>query len=104
MIISRRDGECIHDWRVMQRIKNCVAGEDREAVEIYPAESRVLDAGNYFHLWVMPIGQKVPFGFDGRLVVEASKENKRQRPFGDMKPMLVPLEEVQRRVVGELKR
>ena len=52
----------------------------------------------------MPRGKKVPFGFDGRLVVGASKENKRQRPFGEMKPILVPLEEVQRRVIGELKR
>lgn len=57
-----------HDWREMQRIKNEVAGEEREAVELYPAESRLVDTANEYHLWVLGVGERWPFGFTERLV------------------------------------
>lgn len=48
------DGEARHDWRDFQRIKNDVVGEEWEAVELYPAESRLIDPSNYFYLWARP--------------------------------------------------
>jgi hypothetical protein len=57
----RRDRAPIRDWRVGQRIKNEVCGPEWEAVEVYPAESRVVDTSNEFHLWCAP---KMPFGFE----------------------------------------
>jgi hypothetical protein len=57
--ISCHDGEARHDWREFQRIKNDIAGPEWEAVELYPAESRLLDPSNYYSLWCFP---KVPLG------------------------------------------
>lgn len=61
--IHRMDRRPIGNWRIMQQIKNEVAGPDREAIEIYPAESRLVDTSNEYHLWVMPIGGTLPMGF-----------------------------------------
>lgn len=52
-----------HDWRDLQRIKNELVGPEREAVELYPAESRVVDTSNEYHLWVFPAGMPVPIGY-----------------------------------------
>ena len=91
--IKRFDKLAIHDWRELQIIKNKICGEEREAVEIYPAESRLVDSSNQFHLWVLPKGDKVPFGYKDRLVVGGHNIDKfvsgesRQRPFNpDEKP------------------
>lgn len=54
-----------HDWREFQRIKSELLGPEREAVELYPAESRVIDTSNEFHVWVLGVGDRWPFGFDG---------------------------------------
>ena len=51
-----------HDWRKMQDIKNQLCGEAREAFEIYPAERRVIDDDDQYHLIVLPLGYKFPFG------------------------------------------
>lgn len=61
--IRRDDRAACRDWRHFQQIKNQLCGPEFEAVEIYPAESRVLDAANQFHLWVLPEGESVPLGF-----------------------------------------
>jgi hypothetical protein len=61
--IKRLDKEPIHDWRDLQQIKNLICGNEREAIELYPAESRVVDTVNQFHLWVFPEGMKIPCGF-----------------------------------------
>lgn len=50
--IKRRDKEVIHDWRHLQEIKNLLVGPENEGVEIYPAESRLVDTANQYHLWV----------------------------------------------------
>lgn len=39
------------DWRHFQQIKNQLIGEECEAIEIYPAESRLVDTSNKYHLW-----------------------------------------------------
>jgi hypothetical protein len=61
------DGEPRHDWRDMQRIKNDCVGAEWEAVELYPAESRLIDPSNYYILYAAPA---LPFGLrQGRSVV-----------------------------------
>src|SRR6516164_7566855 len=49
--ICRIDRKPIHDWRELQEIKNALVGPEHEAVELYPAESRLVDTANQFHLW-----------------------------------------------------
>ena len=49
--VKRIDREPFHDWRAMQRIKNSVLGPEWEGVEIYPAESRLVDTSNQYHLF-----------------------------------------------------
>lgn len=58
--IRNQDHGARHDWRDFQRIKNQLAGEDYEGVEIYPAESRKVDTANQYHLWCFPF--QMPFG------------------------------------------
>lgn len=52
------------NWQHFQQIKNDIVGEDSEAVELYPAMSRVIDTANQYHLWVLPDKKKFEFGFD----------------------------------------
>ncbi len=80
--IKRIDRECIHDWRDLQEIKNMLAGPEREAVEIYPPESELVDTANQYHLWVLPEGTTMaPIGFRGmRLVGDASIAGSKNRP------------------------
>lgn len=79
--IARNDKKTIKDWRDMQRIKNELVGPDREAVELYPSESRLVDTSNQYHLWVLPKGMIFPFGFENRLVTEEGTLGSKQRPF-----------------------
>jgi len=83
--IRRLDRQPMHDWRVMQRIKNEVLGEEREGVELFPAESRLVDTSNQYHLWVLPAGMHFPFGYNERLVTESPVNGAQQRMF-DQKP------------------
>lgn len=57
------DRSARHDWRDFQAIKDQLMGEDAEAVELYPARARLLDAANQFHLWCLPPGCRFPVGF-----------------------------------------
>jgi hypothetical protein len=70
--IRRRDGRPIlRDWRHFQRIKNELLGPECEAVEIYPAESRMVDTSNKYHLWAFPDPEmRVPFGWFERNVLD----------------------------------
>lgn len=69
-------------YRDFMRIKNELVGPEFEAVEIYPAHSREVDTANQYHLWVMPPGVSVPFGFDdGRAVQSESLGGARQHPL-----------------------
>ena len=60
--IQRLDGTPARDWRHLQQIKNETCGPEREAVELYPAQSRVVDMTNTTHLWVFGEGGKLPLG------------------------------------------
>lgn len=59
-----------HDWREFQRIKNELCGPEREAVELYPAESRLVDTANEYHLWVAAKDVKLEIGFKSRAVAD----------------------------------
>lgn len=61
---KRNDRSAVRDWRHFQAIKNEVAGPEREAVEVFPPESGLLDGANEYHLWVLPEGQECSLGFD----------------------------------------
>ena len=50
-------------WKHKQQIKNDICGSEREAVELFPAMSRIVDAANQYHLWVYPEGYTIPMGF-----------------------------------------
>ena len=68
--IRRNDREPCDSWRDFQEIKNQLCGPEREAVQVYPAESRLMDTANQYHLWVMPEGEIFPMGyFTPRIVV-----------------------------------
>jgi hypothetical protein len=82
--IRRRDGSMFKDWRHFQQIKNEVAGPEREAVELYPAESRKVDTSNKWHLWVLPEGVRLPVGWQNRDVQYDENQHVpglRQRPL-----------------------
>lgn len=78
--VARADGGAVFDWRHLQQIKTMVLGSEWEAVEIFPAESRLKDPSNARYLWACR-GQ-LPFGLPGgRVVVNAHETIVPQRAF-----------------------
>lgn len=69
---TRRDRRPVVDWRDKQHMKNQLIGPDCDAVEIFPAEDRLVDQANQFHLWgFLQEDARLPFGFhQGRVVAE----------------------------------
>ena len=66
--IKRHDKDICNDWRDFQQIKNELVGEDIEAIQIYPAEKRLLDTANQYWLFCLPKGEFIPFGLTTRNV------------------------------------
>ena len=66
--IKTLDKEPIRDWRHFQQIKNELVGEDVDAIELFPMESRLVDTVNQYHLWCMPPGEMIPVGWTMRAV------------------------------------
>jgi hypothetical protein len=63
--VRRVDGAVVRDWRHLQRIKNEILGAECEAVEIFPAESRLVDTSNKYHLWgFRDPNKRVPVAID----------------------------------------
>ena len=83
--IKRHDKAAVHDWRHLQRIKNELVGPEREAIELYPRESRLMDSANSYHLYVLPEGKQIDCGWQERLVVTGDDVYRpghpRQRPW-----------------------
>ena len=75
LCIRRRDGAAIFDWRHMQQIKNELAGPEREAFQMFPAESRLVDTSNKYHLWVLPEGARIDLGWMERDVQYEERKN-----------------------------
>ena len=59
---KRLDRAAVRDWRHFQAIKNEIVSAEREAVEIFPAESELMDGANQYHLWVLPEGARFALG------------------------------------------
>lgn len=72
---KRNDRSAVRDWRHFQAIKNEVAGREREAIEIFPPESNLVDAANEYHLWVLPPDQMSPLGFAGSRALHEPVDN-----------------------------
>ena len=69
LTISRLDGQPCRLWSDFQQIKNELVGPECEAVELFPADSRLVDTRNEYHLWVLPDPkERYPFGFAERHV------------------------------------
>ena len=81
--IRRTDRAAVRDWRDFQRIKNELVGPECEGIELYPAESRLVDAATQYHVWVVDDPEwRFPFGFDsGRMVTSKSIGGAVQRPL-----------------------
>jgi hypothetical protein len=81
--IRRLDGFPGRDWRHFQQIKNELVGPECEGIELYPAESRLTDTSNKYHIWVSTDPTfRFPFGFGKRDVQfgDHSEGGLRQRP------------------------
>jgi hypothetical protein len=71
-------------FRDFQRIKNELVGPENEGIELYPAESRLVDTSNQYHIWVMNDPTfRFPLGWNDRLVVAESIGGAVQQPFED---------------------
>jgi hypothetical protein len=69
--IRRLDGGACKNWRHFQRIKNELVGPEFEAMELFPAESRLVDTANQYHLWVhADPGFRFPLGYLERFVLD----------------------------------
>jgi hypothetical protein len=102
--IKRKDKKAFIDWRHFQLIKNQLVGEENEGCEIYPAESRLVDTANQFHIWVFENPEmRLPFGFPARFVAENIGMGESQRPFHFLhKPKdLKESEEMMKKVLEE---
>lgn len=87
--VRREDRKALMDWRDLQWIKNQILGPEVEAVQLFPAESRLVDTSNQYYLFAYDEGQTFPFGFSDRMVTENVRfvlpghGASEQRPFGD---------------------
>jgi len=82
--VKRNDQEVIWDWRELQEIKNLICGEDNEGMQLFPAEERVVDTANQYHLFVIKQAKLfIPLGFPDRHVSDASVANTKQRALTD---------------------
>lgn len=80
--IHTHAGTARHDWREFQHIKNQIAGDECEAFELYPAESRLLDPSNYYTLWCFPGLKRIKVGVNQeRRVLNADEALAPQRGF-----------------------
>lgn len=83
--VKRRDKGTLHDWRHLQEIKSRIIGPEFEAVELYPAELRVVDTANQYHLWCSYTRGGFGFGFPDGLRDDSADPGAvghRQRGFG----------------------
>lgn len=104
--IRRNDRHWARDWRHFQQIKNELVGPECEGVELYPAESRLVDNANQYHLWVLEEpGERWPVGWeDGRLVSSTDLVGlgSRQRQLPDGVPETLGPDDAKRMVVAYL--
>ena len=68
--IKRKDKRPVNNWQDMQTMKNRLVGTECDAFQMFPAESRMVNTANQYHLIVLPEGQALPFGWGNRAVFE----------------------------------
>ena len=67
LTIIPQDGAPVTRWDDLQRIKNEVIGPECEAVQLFPAEGRLQDTVNAYHLFALADrGRRFPFGWQHR--------------------------------------
>lgn len=83
--IKRHDRRVIDDWRDLQAIKNMIVGPERDAVQVFPRETHLVDTSNQWHLWAyMDDDFVLPFGYHYRDIMESAEAARlglRQRTF-----------------------
>jgi len=85
--IKRIDKQPIMDWRDLQAIKSQLCGAEAEAIQLFPAESRVVDTSNQYHLYVFMKGTRgkfprLPIGFDDGQISDHEDDTPwKQRPL-----------------------
>lgn len=62
--VHRHDHAPIHSWPTLQWVKDLLAGEDVEAVEVYPRHDRIVDMANVYHLWCARPGVRLGFSLN----------------------------------------
>ena len=87
--VKRLDQGVIDSWRDKQRIKNELCGPEWEAVELFPAESRLVDTANQYHLWCTE--NRFPLGFNTRMISVETDIGEGQEPF-ELDPFELPEE------------
>src|SRR5262252_5066149 len=71
--VRRNDRQPVTDWRDLQRIKNEMAGPECEGVQLFPAETRLVDTANQFYMYaILDPRFRFPFGFRERMVSDVS--------------------------------
>lgn len=71
LTIRRQDREQGIPFRDVQAIKNQLVGDEAECVELYPAESRLVDTANqYWYYGFSDTDLRWPFGFQKRSVID----------------------------------
>jgi hypothetical protein len=79
---KRHDRAPIFNWRDVQMLKNQIIGPENEAVQLFPAESRLVDGANQYHLFVLKDPEvRFPFGFWERVVTDEPLWKSKNRPF-----------------------
>jgi hypothetical protein len=82
LIINRHDWEPCNDWRDFQQLKNEIVGPEYEGIELFPAESRLVDTSNTYHLWVhCNPAYRFPVGLHHRQVSSKALGIEKQRAF-----------------------
>lgn len=84
LTIKHVDQSVQRSWRDLQRIKNELLGEEWEAVELFPQESRLVDQANQYHLWALD--HRFDFGMGERAVTWAAGIGERQEPLEEPVP------------------
>jgi hypothetical protein len=80
--VKRHDRYPIFNWRDIQTMKNELFGPEHEAVQLFPAESRLVDGANQYHLYVLKeAGLRFPFGFTNRAVTDSAIGKSKNRKF-----------------------
>lgn len=65
--IRHNQDKAIREWKHLQRIKNELVGEEREAMEIFPPQSMVRDMSNIHNLFVTPVGVSSVYVYDEKM-------------------------------------